>query len=607
MSVTLARLLGSRYGNRIAFFGFAALIGAVVGAATLGLIELVRLVQQLGYGEASEVRYAEIVAAQPAWRVLLVPTLGGLLVGLLVERLPGKRYHGIADVMEACALNSARMPARSGVAAALAAGVSLGVGAPLGREGPAVHIGASIAAWIAERLRLDHRQSLALLGCGAAAAVAVSFGAPVAAVIFALEVIVGYYTLRAFAPIVIATVAAVAVRRAFVGDAPTFDIPDAGLASDWELVACAAIGVAAALLVKLLIAATGGIDSGWERLGAPRWLRPAGAGLLIGMMAVELPLVTGIGFEATDAALRGNLPASTLALLLAAKLAAVALAIGSGFAGGVFGPAIYIGAMLGGVAWYIAWHVAAAVGLPVELATQGVWAIVGMAAAASAMLGAPISTILIVFELTHDYAVTLGVMTAAAFASTTMSLGTHGSFFRWQLARRGVDIRAGRDLSLLTGERCEGVMSARYALGAAGETVGELTARMGAERLRVAAFTDAAGGFAGSANLGALIAHGIAHGMEAEAAASMLESGLDTGYAIGASTNIVVALQRMAERQLEYVPVVEADEEAGRGALGGVSGDVPGGVLRGVVFRSDLLAAHYDVVRRARELEFGIT
>ena len=579
------------------FFGLAALIGAVVGLATFGLIELILLVQRLGYGAASEVRYASIVAAQPAWRVIAVPTVGGLLVGLLVERLPGKRYHGIADVMEACALNSARMPARSGVAAALAAGVSLGVGAPLGREGPAVHIGASIAAWVGERLGLDHRQSLALLGCGAAAAVAVSFGAPVAAVIFALEVIVGYYTLRVFAPIVIATVAAMVVRRPLAGDAPTFPIPPEGLGSLWELAACALIGVAGALVVKLLIASTGRIEAIWERVRAPRWLRPAGAGLVLGLVAVELPLVASVGFEATFAALSGELSPALLALLLAVKLGAVALALGSGFAGGVFGPAIYLGAMLGGVAW----HGAAAL-LPPELAgqvaSQGVWAIVGMAAVASAMLGAPISTILITFELTHDYAATLGVMTAAAFASTAMSLGAHGSFFRWQLARRQVDIRAGRDLSLLTGQRCKAVISARHAAAEPGATVGGLSARMGAERLRVATFVDADGAFLGSANLSALVAHGIERGMDAPALDSIETSGLDAAYAIRPSTNIVAALQRMAERQLDYVPVTGADTGSGRDGSG---------ALLGVVFQSDLLVAHYDVVRRAREQEFGIT
>jgi len=126
--------------NRFAFFALAALSGAVVGVLILVLIQLILLVQWIGFGDASETRYAAIVATQPAWRVILVPALGGLIVGLLVQKVSGKRYHGIADVMEACALNSARMPTRSGWFAALAAAVSLGSGAPLGREGPAVQL-----------------------------------------------------------------------------------------------------------------------------------------------------------------------------------------------------------------------------------------------------------------------------------------------------------------------------------------------------------------------------------------------------------------------------------------------------------------------------------
>jgi len=263
----------------------AALGEMLRSLSTLLLIQLILLFQWVGYGEASELRYAEIVAASPAWQVVSVPCIGGLLVGLLIQFLPGKRYHGIADVMEACALNGARMPTRSGIAAALAAAVSLGAGAPLGREGPAVHIGASISAWLATRLGLDHKQSLALLGCGAAAAVAVSFNAPVAAVIFALEVIVGYYTLRVFAPVVIAAMLAMVVRNSFLADAPMFTLPPYSLNSFWELLPIAFLGIVGAFCARALIVLTGGVSDGFERVGIPRWLRPAVAGAMIGVTA----------------------------------------------------------------------------------------------------------------------------------------------------------------------------------------------------------------------------------------------------------------------------------------------------------------------------------
>ena len=570
--------------RRLNFFVVAGLIGAIVGFSTLLLIKLILLVQFVSFGDASEMRYAEIAAARPAWQLILVLTLGGLLVGVILQFLPDRRYHGIADVMEACALNSARMPARSGIAAALAAAVSLGVGAPLGREGPAVHIGASISAWLAEKLGLDRKQSLALLGCGAAAAVAVSFNTPIAAVIFALEVIVGYYTLRVFAPVVIAAMAAMIVRDLSLGNAPLFQVPEHTLSSHWELIIFALIGVLGAFVAKALISMTQGIGKIWEWSGAPGWFRPTVAGALIGCFAIPLPLILSIGAEGTLLALQASLPVIMLISLLVVKTIVVALALGSGFAGGVFGPAIFIGSVLGGLLWALL----SASGLP--LSDQGVYATIGMAALASALLGAPISTVLIVFELTHDYNITLGVMAAAAFASTFMQLGEHSSFFRWQLARRNVNLSRGRDISLLMTRRVEDLISDAFLQAEPGITAGQLESKLGLERRRLVMFVDEEGVFHGSVTLANLISHAIEHGMDSTA----MDAAFDTDYAISPDANIVTAVQIMAERQVEYVPVVSR----GRASTP---------ELLGIVVKSELLAEHYDVVKRAREDEFGIT
>lgn len=582
--MNLRETLQSPLWNRILFFVFAAVIGGVVGMATIGLIHLILLVQLLGYGQASELRFGEIAAGLPAWQVVLVPTIGGLLVGLLMEWLPGKRYHGIADVMEACALNSARMSVRSGIGAAAAAALSIGVGAPLGREGPAVHIGASLSAWIAEKLGLDRRQSLAMLGCGAAAAVTVSFATPIAAVIFALEVIVGYYTLRVFAPIVIAAMVAFVVRDVFIGGEPLFFLPDYTLTSYWELVLFAGIGILGAGASWLVIQLVGLCQKGWSAVPVPNWIRPAVAGCLIGMVAVELPLILSVGTEAIGQALRGEMAINMLLALLIFKVLAVGVAIGSGFAGGVFSPALYIGALLGGCFWFVV----SFTGLPI--AEQGVYAVVGTAAVASAMLGAPISTILIVFELTRNYEITLGVMTAAAFASTTMSLTGHGSFFRWQLSQRAVNISAGRDISLLMTHRIEHLVNQRYTTVSAESTVGELESKMGVQRQRLAMITDDDGVFQGSLTLQLVVAHAMEEGLDHPAAAAAI----DAEFSVSASMNIVTALQRMAEQQVEFLPVVDDSDE-----------DKP--ILLGIVTKSDLLAEHYDVVKREREAEFGIT
>jgi len=570
--------------NRILFFIFAAIIGGLVGLATIGLINLILLVQKIGYGQASEFRFAQIASELPTWRVILIPTVGGLLVGLLMEWIPGKRYHGIADVMEACAMNSARMSVRSGIGAAVAAALSIGVGAPLGREGPAVHIGSSISAWIAEKIGLDRRQSLALLGCGAAAAVTVSFATPIAAVIFALEVIVGYYTLRVFAPVVIATMVAVVVREFFIGGEPLFYLPAYSLTSYWELIAFALLGVLGGGISWLVIQLVSVCQKGWDYIDIPRWIRPAIAGCLLGMIAVELPLILSVGTEAIGQALRGEMPTNMIIALLLFKVLMVGIAIGSGFAGGVFSPALYIGALLGGAFWL-------AVSLTgLSFAEQGVYAVVGTAAVASAMLGAPISTILIVFELTRNYEITLGVMTAAAFASTTMSLTGHGSFFRWQLSQRAVNISAGRDISLLMTHRIEHLLNQRFTKVSPESTVGELESKMGVQRQRLAMIVDDDGVFYGSLTLPLVVAHAMEEGLDHPATAAAI----DAEYSASASMNIVTAVQQMAEQQVEFLPVVDDT-------------DVEKPLLLGVVTKSDLLAEHYDVVKREREAEFGVT
>ena len=576
--------LDSQLGQRLIFFLLAALIGVVVGLSTLAFIKLILLFQWIGYGDASEIRYSHIIAARPAWQVILVPAIGGLVLGVVMQFLPGRRYHGIADVMEACALNSARMPVRSGVGAGLAAALSLGVGAPLGREGPAVHIGASISAWLAEKLGLAHKQSLALLGCGAAAAVAVSFNTPIAAVIFALEVIVGYFTLRVFAPIVIAAMLAMLVREFFLGSYIAFPVLPNTIGSNWEILLFAILGVLGALLAKAMLATIGQFEQVWKRTGLPQWCQPAVAGAVMGIIALPLPQILGLGYEGSLLALRGELENDLLVALLLAKFFIVCLAFSSGFAGGVFGPAVFMGTMLGGLFWALL----SLAGLP--LSGQGVYATIGLAAVASALLGAPISTVLIVFELTRDYGVTLGVMTTVAFASSIMQTGKHGSFFRWQLARRDVNLSSGRDISLLMTHRVEGLVRTGFLTVSPHITTGELSSRMGKERQRIAVFVDADGVFRGSTNLSLLITHSIESGMSSPA----IDGALKADYAVNPMTNIVTAVQSMAEQNQDYLPVVSR-------------GNPEAPELLGIVTKSDLLAEHYDVIKRAREEEFGIT
>ena len=440
----LARLDRVTRHEQVILSVLAVIVGGIGGGSAIAFREALGAVQFVFYG-FSEERVATLAAALPWWHILAATTVGGLVIGLLVAFvMPGRKPHGVAEVMEASALKGGRMSLRAGLGAALVSAVSLGSGASTGREGPVVHLGASLSAFVAERLRLGRSLSQTLLGCGVAAAVAASFNAPIAGAFFALEVVVGHYAMSAFAAIVISSVTGTIVSRIWFGDFPAFVIPEHQIASFLEFPAFAILGLVSALTAVIFmysVEITGGI---FERTKAPLWLRPACGGLAVGLIALAFPEVLGVGYEATDTALRGQFALWMLAALLVAKTAATAIALGSGFGGGVFSPSLYLGAMLGGVFGMLATGV-----FPHLSSGHVAYTIVGMGAVAGSVLGAPISTILMVFELTSDYELTIGVMIATVIASLITRHAFGFSFFTWQLDRRGLNLRKGREKGLL--------------------------------------------------------------------------------------------------------------------------------------------------------------
>ena len=423
----------------------AVAIGLTAGLAAIGFRTLIDHVQRFGFGFGGE-QMVTLVSALPSWRILLVPTAGGLLIGLFVHFfMPGRRPQGVAEVIEANALRGGRMPLAAGLKAALVSAVSIGAGASVGREGPVVHLGASLGAWASRRLHLGRTASRTLLGCGVAAAVAASFNAPIAGTFFALEVVVGHYALTAFAPIVIAAVIGTMVSRMHYGDFPAFILPETTtIASFWEFPAFALLGVVCAVMAIIFMRSIMWTEDMMDKTPVPRWARPALGGLAVGVIALAYPHVLGVGYEATDAALSELYPLGLLVALIALKMAATAISLGCGFGGGVFSPSLFIGAMVGG-----AYGILATSAFPDLSSGHGAYTIIGMGAVAGAVLGAPISTILMVFELTNDYAITIAVMIATSIASLITQQTRGHSFFTWQLARRGIAVKGGQDVGLL--------------------------------------------------------------------------------------------------------------------------------------------------------------
>lgn len=422
----------------------APLIGLATGLVAI-LFRLAIGVFQLPWLQNTSENVAAAARAQPWWVIMLAPAIGGLLVGLMLRYLlVAKRTGAVPDVMEA-RLNAGRgLSLKQGFISAAAAALSLGSGASAGREGPIVHLGASIAAAACTRFNLPNAARRTLLASGAAGAVAASFNAPIAGVLFAQEVILGHFALRSFVPLVLASVTATILSQAWFGNVAAFIVPSYSIASYLEVPAFVLLGIAAAavaVIFQLTVLAT---DWFARNIKMPLVVRPAVGGLLIGIMAIWLPEVLGVGYDTTDAALKGRLTVFMMLMLIFAKTAATAIALGSRFGGGVFSPALYLGAMTGGAFGFIATSVVPEMG-----SSEGLYAILGMGAVAAAVLGAPISTTVMVFELTGGFALSLALLLTVAISNGISQAVLGRSFFQAQLESRGIVLHEGTHRMLM--------------------------------------------------------------------------------------------------------------------------------------------------------------
>ncbi len=424
--------------------GAAVFVGIAVGLAALGFRLAIEEVQFSLLGSRSQ-DLSTALKELPWWRIMAAPVIGGLLVGAILQIWGKERPASIADVIDARARLGGRIPVGPGFLHAGLAVVSLGAGASAGREGPVVHLGGGLASLFSRVLGLPPRYARTILACGAAAAVSASFNAPIAGVLFAFEVILGSYALRAMAPVAIASVTGTVVTRLYFGtEDPAFQVPEPELVSYLEMPAFAALGLLAALMAMAMIQSLKWADGGARQIPVPLALRPALGGLVIGAMALQVPEILGVGYGAINAALQENYSLTLLLGLIAAKIIATAVTFASRFGGGVFTPSLYVGAMAGGSFGY-------ALGLlfPDQVTGFGFYAMVGMGAVAAAVLGAPLSTTLIVFELTGGYAITIALLVSASIATIVTQTTLGHSFFQWQMGQRGLDLTVGTYTTVL--------------------------------------------------------------------------------------------------------------------------------------------------------------
>ncbi len=455
-SWTLLRETGP---SRVQFWFIALVIGIASGYAAVGFMLGIELLQTTLYGTDDPHRLHSFAAGLPWWWVLILPCLGGLVVGIILTRFtPDARVRGVAEVIEASAVKEGRVERRAGLASIAASLITLSSGGSSGREGPVVHMCGMIAGWVSNRLNADGITGRDLLGCAVAAGVAASFNAPLAGALFAMEVVLRHFAVHALAPITIAAASGSVISRIHFGDVTEFALPTAGeLAFYAELPAFILLGLTSGLIAFALMRSimwTEDLASAMQdRLRIPALFRPAAAGLLLGALAIFFPHIIGVGYETTSRALSGQLIFHEAVVFAVLKVAAVSITMGGRMGGGVFSPALMVGALSG-----LAFGLVATAVFPDISGSETLYALAGMGAVAAGVLGAPISTTLIVFELTGDWQTGLAVMVAVSISSALSSKLVDRSFFLTQLERRGIHLAAGPQRYLLATIKVSGLM-----------------------------------------------------------------------------------------------------------------------------------------------------
>ncbi len=429
----------------------AILIGLLSASGVLLFKQVIRWVHWLFWAQGGE----WLAAHGGRWWLALVPAVGGLLVGVLRHRwLPEEKHHGVAAVMEAVALAGGRLRYRETPLKALVSAISLGAGASVGPEDPSVQIGASLGSMVGQKLHMSDQRTRLLVGAGVAAGIATAFNAPIAGVFFAVEIISGEFFLSSFGMIVLSAVMAAVLTRALVGPMPAFPIPLYAYHGPLDLPFYLGLGVLAAPVAVGYIYAIYWARDAFRALHLPAWVTPVLAGLVVGAVGLFYPQILGDSYEAVGNILAGReLIIGTLLVLVVLKIALTALSLGAGFIGGVFAPSLFLGAALGG-----AYGVAISRLFPTLHLVPSAFALVGMAAVLAGTVRAPVTAIMLLFEMTDDYHIVLPLMFAVTVSMLISQMLEPESVYTLGLVRAGLRLFRGRAVDVLEAIKVREVM-----------------------------------------------------------------------------------------------------------------------------------------------------
>ena len=419
----------------------ALVVGVLAGLGIVAFHWAVEVATRLSQERGLE------AAGGGGWYFLLLPAVGGLVVGLWLRVVrPQGPGHGVAGIMESLAFHGGRIDLRGSVARIVGAVITLSTGGSAGPEDPSVQLGAAVGSQVGKALRLSEGRVRTLVACGAAAALAAAFKAPLSGVFFAVEILLGEFSATSVSYIVVAAVAGAAASQAFLGSSPAFAVPQYELRSAKELLSYLVLGCAAALVGVAYIRLLHWAEESFEGWRFPDWLKPAVGGLAVGaIILLGRREVMGDGYAVLGAALRSpSADVPLLFLLVAVKLVATVLTIGSGGQGGLFAPSLFLGTMLGLGLGQLANRF-----FPAFSAPPAAYGMVAMGAVLASAVRAPMVALLLPFEMTNDYRIILPLMLAVVTSLVVARRLERESVYTIKLKAKGIELAAQRDGNIM--------------------------------------------------------------------------------------------------------------------------------------------------------------
>ncbi len=464
----MKRIVRADFAEHFRLLLLAILIGIVGGFASIFFKFLIRFFQTLLWGDSSALLE---VATEKIWFLtILIPSIGGLFVGLLVYfGAREAKGHGVPEVMESVLLKGGVIRRRVSIVKALASSICIGSGGSVGREGPIVQISSSTASSIGQIFKIKGKGLRTLVASGAAAGIAGTFNAPIAGAMFAVEIVLGEFGVASFTPIVVASVIATLTTHFFIGDFAAFKVPKYTLISVWEIGPYILLGLISGLIAILFIKLLYLSEEKWDKLKFPDYFKPALGGLIIGIIGLKFPHIFGVGYESIDKALYNQIPFIFAFLLVFIKIISTSFTLGSGGSGGVFAPSLFMGAMTGNFIGQIFHYY-----FPNIISPPGAYALVGMGAVVAAATHAPITAIIIIFELTNDYKIILPLMLTCIISSFITINLKEESIYTLKLKHKGIIFKEGKEVNILRSLFIKDILSQDYKTFLNTQNIGEI-------------------------------------------------------------------------------------------------------------------------------------